>query len=100
MEGQPVPADEQVVGSVLPRDRDLVRWLAVVGGCYLAAADFGISFIRPVPSKVSSSPTKIGEFLGAGLPVVCTSGVGDLDALVTRDVGTLVRTLVEALNPV
>ncbi|MFC0539986.1 M48 family metalloprotease [Kutzneria chonburiensis] len=38
VEGQPVPADEQVVGSVLPRDRDLVRWLASVGGCYLAAA--------------------------------------------------------------
>jgi Zn-dependent protease with chaperone function len=38
VEGQPVPADEQVVGSVLPRDRDLVRWLVAVGGCYLAAA--------------------------------------------------------------
>jgi glycosyltransferase involved in cell wall biosynthesis len=57
---------------------------------YLAAADFGISFIRPAPSKVSSSPTKMGEYLGAGLPVVCTSGVGDLDALITPDIGTLV----------
>jgi glycosyltransferase involved in cell wall biosynthesis len=60
-------------------------------GRYLTAADFGISFIRPVPSKASSSPTKIGEYLGAGLPVVCTSGVGDLDALITGDIGTLVR---------
>jgi glycosyltransferase involved in cell wall biosynthesis len=59
-------------------------------GGYLAAADFGISFIRPAPSKASSSPTKIGEYLGAGLPVVCTAGVGDLDALITDDVGTLV----------
>jgi glycosyltransferase involved in cell wall biosynthesis len=65
-------------------------------GSYLAAADFGISFIRPVPSKASSSPTKIGEFLGAGLPVVCTSGVGDLDALITCDVGTLVSEHTEA----
>ncbi|MFI9388770.1 M48 family metalloprotease [Kutzneria sp. NPDC052558] len=37
VEGQPVPADEQVVGSVLPRDRDLVRWLAWVSGCYVVA---------------------------------------------------------------
>lgn len=59
-------------------------------GGYLAAADFGISFIRPGPSNVSSSPTKIGEYLGAGLPVVGTAGVGDLDALITADIGTLV----------
>ncbi len=59
-------------------------------GSYLAAADFGISFIRPAPSKASSSPTKIGEYLGAGLPVVATAGVGDLDALITKDVGRLV----------
>jgi Zn-dependent protease with chaperone function len=38
VEGQPVPADEQVVGSVLPKDRDLVRWLLTVGACYLAFA--------------------------------------------------------------
>ena len=59
-------------------------------GRYLAAADFGIAFIRPAPSKASSSPTKVGEYLGAGLPVVSTSGVGDLDALITADIGALV----------
>lgn len=59
-------------------------------GSYLAAADFGISFIRPTPSKISSSPTKIGEYLGAGLPVVCTSGVGDLDELINPQVGALI----------
>ncbi len=59
-------------------------------GDYLAAADFGISFIRPAPSKASSSPTKIGEYLGAGLPVVCTAGVGDLDELITPGIGWLV----------
>ncbi|OAI38751.1 hypothetical protein AYO39_00810 [Actinobacteria bacterium SCGC AG-212-D09] len=63
----------------------------LVGG-YLAAADFGISFIAPAPSKASSSPTKIGEYLGAGLPVLSTSGVGDLDELLTPDVAVLVAT--------
>jgi glycosyltransferase involved in cell wall biosynthesis len=59
-------------------------------GNYLAAADFGISFIAPAPSKQSSSPTKIGEYLGAGLPVLSTAGVGDLDELIAPDVGVLV----------
>lgn len=51
---------------------------------YLAAADLGISFIRPSPSKISSSPTKIGEYLGAGLPVVSSSGVGDCDEILSQ----------------
>jgi glycosyltransferase involved in cell wall biosynthesis len=63
-------------------------------GRYLGACDFGISFIRPSISKVSSSPTKIGEYLGAGLPVVSTSGIGDVDALLRDNrVGVLVEDL-------
>jgi glycosyltransferase involved in cell wall biosynthesis len=50
-------------------------------GDYLAAADAGIAFIRPSFSKVSSSPTKVGEYLAAGLPMVCISGIGDVDEL-------------------
>ena len=58
---------------------------------YLAAADFGISFIRPCFSKVSSSPTKIGEYLNAGLPVLSTRGIGDVDPLLEQNgVGVLV----------
>ena len=51
---------------------------------YLAAADLALCLIRPSPSKASSSPTKIGEYLGAGLPVVATAGVGDCDALLDQ----------------
>ena len=61
-------------------------------GAYLRAARVGISFVRPTPSKISSSPTKIGEYLAAGLPVVSTAGIGDVDALLAgQDVGVLVR---------
>jgi glycosyltransferase involved in cell wall biosynthesis len=60
-----------------------------IGG-YLASADFGIAFIHPRPSEVAASPTKVGEYLGAGLPVVCSAGIGDLDRLIVPDVGTLV----------
>jgi glycosyltransferase involved in cell wall biosynthesis len=59
-------------------------------GAHLAAGDCAISFIRPSPSKASSSPTKIGEYLAAGLPVAATAGVGDLDEVLTPDVGLLV----------
>jgi glycosyltransferase involved in cell wall biosynthesis len=48
-------------------------------GALTAAATAGLALIKPSPSKVSSSPTKIGEYLAAGLPVVATSGVGDVD---------------------
>jgi glycosyltransferase involved in cell wall biosynthesis len=59
-------------------------------GGYLAAADFGVCFVAPTPSKVSSSPTKVGEYLAAGLPVLATAGVGDLDRLINPAVGALV----------
>lgn len=50
-------------------------------GKYLAAADAAIAFIRPSFSKISSSPTKVGEYLAAGLPMASISGVGDVDEL-------------------
>lgn len=63
-------------------------------GRYLAAADVGLSFVRPCFSKISSSPTKIGEYLAAGLPVVSTAGIGDVDALLRDNrVGALVEDL-------
>jgi glycosyltransferase involved in cell wall biosynthesis len=45
----------------------------------LAASDAGISLIKPTHSKLASSPTKIGEYLAAGLPVVSSSEIGDCD---------------------
>jgi glycosyltransferase involved in cell wall biosynthesis len=60
-------------------------------GKYLAACDMAIAFIRPVFSKISTSPTKIGEYLAAGLPTICSVGVGDVDGLIEgQAVGVLV----------
>ena len=47
----------------------------------LAACDAGLSFIVPCFSKLASSPTKVGEYLAAGLPVVANAGIGDCDEL-------------------
>jgi glycosyltransferase involved in cell wall biosynthesis len=49
---------------------------------YLAAADVGLAFIKQCISKVASSPTKNGEYLACGLPLVINAGVGDSDALI------------------
>jgi hypothetical protein len=48
----------------------------------MAAADLGIFFIKPVFSKTASSPTKMGEMLAIGLPIVTNAGVGDVAAMV------------------
>jgi len=59
---------------------------------YLAAADFAFCFIKPGYSKLASSPTKIGEFLASGLPVLCNTGIGDSeDLLVTNRVGVMIE---------
>jgi glycosyltransferase involved in cell wall biosynthesis len=63
---------------------------------YLSASDLAVSFIRPSYSKIASSPTKIPEYLMAGLPVICNAGVGDCDEVITTDrVGVLIDDLTE-----
>lgn len=49
---------------------------------YLAAADAGLAFIKRCVSKLASSPTKNGEYLACGLPLIINAGIGDSDALV------------------
>lgn len=43
---------------------------------FLSGADGGICFIRPAFSKIASFPTKIGEYLAMGLPVIAND-IGD-----------------------
>ena len=45
----------------------------------LSLMDYGIFYIRPTFSKTASSPTKLGEMLLMGIPVICNANVGDLD---------------------
>ncbi|MFH1790775.1 MAG: glycosyltransferase family 4 protein [Candidatus Omnitrophota bacterium] len=48
---------------------------------FLRESDAGLCFIRPVSSKRASSPTKVGEYLACGLPVIITGAIGDAAGL-------------------
>jgi glycosyltransferase involved in cell wall biosynthesis len=47
----------------------------------LGAGDLGLSTMLPTFSKLASAPTRVGEYLAAGMPVAALAGVGDLDRL-------------------
>ena len=49
---------------------------------FIAACDYSLFFIKPVFSKRASSPTKQGEIMAMGKPVICNSNVGDTDYVV------------------
>jgi len=51
---------------------------------YIYASDISISFIKPVYSKISSSPVKIGEILSMGIPIISNS-VGDMGNLFSEE---------------
>ena len=57
---------------------------------HIYASDISISFIKPVYSKISSSPVKIGEILSMGIPIVSNS-VGDIKKIfLAENVGILI----------
>lgn len=49
---------------------------------YISSLDASIFFIRPTFSKKASSPTKQGEIMAMGVPIVCNTSVGDTDLIV------------------
>jgi glycosyltransferase involved in cell wall biosynthesis len=60
----------------------------------IARMHAGIFFIKPVFSKQASAPTKLGEFLGCGIPCLANAGVGDMAEILEGDrVGVAVQDL-------
>ena len=50
----------------------------------LSFSKFSFFFIKPCYSKISSSPTKHGEIMAMGIPVITNAGVGDVAEIVER----------------
>lgn len=62
----------------------------------IARMDAGIFFIKPVWSKRASSPTRLGEFLACGKPVLANGRVGDVEETLTEtDTGVAINTFDE-----
>lgn len=51
---------------------------------YISLFDASVFFIKPAYSKKASSPTKQGEIMAMGVPLICNSGVGDTSEIVAR----------------
>jgi len=52
---------------------------------FLASANMGIFLVRPAFSEKGRSPTKFGEFLACGIPVITNEGVGDCAEIIRRE---------------
>lgn len=63
---------------------------------YLRSAHLGLSFRKRTFSQIAASPTKVPEYLAAGLGVVCNAGIGDTDDLLRDErVGIVVESFSE-----
>ncbi|MBX2933360.1 MAG: glycosyltransferase [Ferruginibacter sp.] len=50
----------------------------------LSVSWYSVFFIKPCYSKQSSSPTKHGEIMAMGIPLITNSGVGDVEMIVEK----------------
>jgi glycosyltransferase involved in cell wall biosynthesis len=51
---------------------------------FISLFDISIYFILPAYSKKASSPTKQGELMAMGIPIVCNANVGDADKIISE----------------
>lgn len=90
--------------GVVTRQADLAR--AILGGreasvttlplrqvpSELFSGDVGLCLYVSSFSRLATAPTRLAEYLAAGMPVVVTPGVGDLEDIVEgREVGVVLR---------
>lgn len=50
---------------------------------YASISSASMFFIKPLYSKKASSPTKMGELMSLGIPLICNSGVGDVASILS-----------------
>lgn len=73
---RPDIAKDRIIVSYAPQDR-LPDFLSI--------ADAGFVFRRTSPTAIAASPTKFGEYLACGLPVISTPHIGDLDDIINSN---------------
>lgn len=79
-------AARELVGSKLAPDVVTVRAVAPSEvPMWLAQADAGLAFYKPGWARQATCPTKVGEYLAMGLPVVVNEAVGDMKELIGKN---------------
>jgi glycosyltransferase involved in cell wall biosynthesis len=74
--------DKAIEKSISPNDLIITSCLHKEVPLYISLFDVSLFFIRPTYSKKASSPTKQGEIMAMGIPLICNAGVGDTDKVV------------------
>lgn len=70
----------------IPSERVIVRKaLREEVPLYVSLSEISLFFIKPTFSKKASSPTKLAEVLGMGLPVITNRGIGDCDKIIAEE---------------
>lgn len=98
---------ERIAAMGIPTESIKIRSADHVGiAKAMQHIDAGIFFYKPMYSKLATAPTKLGEFLGCGVPCMGNTNVGDMtDILEAEHVGvalssfdeTSIRTGIEKL---
>ena len=68
-------------------DKDHIKLISVLHHevpRFISLMDASIFFIKPSYSKKASSPTKQGEIMAMGVPLICNANVGDTDLIVNK----------------
>ena len=79
-------ARQYFTDSGIPGERfHVIRALGRDLAGYLMAGDVGLLLRKQDLVNHVASPTKFAEYLGCGLPVLCTDGIGDISSLVRAE---------------
>ncbi|HLV42553.1 MAG TPA: glycosyltransferase [Brumimicrobium sp.] len=81
-----IPKDEIIVIST--KHNEVPRYISIF--------NLSIFFIRPTFSKKASSPTKQGELMAMGIPIICNAGIGDTDKII---MDSSAGKVIQVMNP-
>lgn len=90
---------EHIVSATLPTYKNLnPQHITIINAShdempsYLSLADVGLIFRQDSPTAIAASPTKMGEYLACGLPIVSLSKIGDTkDLLESHKIGAIIK---------
>ena len=79
----------KITARAINYDIDLSKIIITKGSrkdmpALISLSDYSIFFIKPAYSKKASSPTKQGEIMRLGIPIICNDKVGDTSFIINK----------------